>query len=347
MSTPEWICHDVQLRSKQREAIRGPKAKQVSVGNPVINYYNAVLEADIPCYPKTALLVLVKNMDYNTRQTYIGQKKIAKQMGASYNTARRALDALEKEHKLIKLVGMHLIHPGSADGTQIFEVLIEPLPSEGTSTLLGDNPAPPQVTSTLIGRQSIQRGVVSPDSRGVSEISNAIDKPHTYTHTHSDALDSKQEDYTEIDQNQTPRFTDEEGAILVKIFEFLTDKPSEDGYASLMKYTGPSTSERLALLMYYAFRISKYWKIPSNWHSVDIENFIGASRKLDGEIRKWRQHEGLVKKFSTLQAALDYLIPPAAPESDEDAAAIICKAFEIEDDDEHMTVSKAFEMEED
>jgi hypothetical protein len=322
------------------------------VGNPVINYYNAVLEADIPCYPKTALLVLVKNMDYNTRQTYIGQKNIAKQMGASYNTARRALDALEKEHKLIKLVGMHLIHPGSADATQIFEVLVKPVPSEDTSTLLGDTPVPSGGTSTLIGRQSIQRGF-STERRGVSEISNAVEKVHTYTHTSN----SPQQNYTETDQKQKPRFTDEEGITLVKIFEFLTDKPSENGYVSLMGYTGPLTSERLALLMFFAFRISKHWKVPANWVSVDMENFLGASRELDKQFNpiKWRQHDSLANKFSTLQAVLDYLVPPQSPKAwldsekdtedpDEDAAVTVSKAFEIEDDDERLTVSKAFEI---
>src|SRR5271155_785606 len=137
-----------------------------------------------------ALLVLIKNMDYNTRQTYVGTKKIAKQMGASYNTARRALDALEKEHKLIKFVGMHLIHPGSADATQIFEILIKPVPSEDTRTLSGYNPPPSQATSTLRGRQSIQSGASTDSGVDLSSVDVVSAEEHTHTDSDADALEA-------------------------------------------------------------------------------------------------------------------------------------------------------------
>ena len=78
---------------------------------------------------------------------------------------------------------------------------------------------------------------------------------------------------------------------------------------SLKAYTGPLSAARLALLMFYAFRISKYWPKPENWYSLDMENFLGASRKLDLEFRKWRQHDALVKKFPTVDSVLMEIAP--------------------------------------
>jgi len=349
------------------------------VGNPVINYYNAVLEADIPCYPKTALLVLIKNMDYNTRQTYIGTKKIAKQMGASYNTARRALDALEKDHKLIKFVGMHLIHPGSADATQIFEVLVKPVPSEDTSTLSGYNPPPPHATSTLRGRQSIQSGASTDSGVDLSGVDVVSAEAHTHTYSDADALeaDSLRSD-KKSKTTATPRsassgtpspnpnrdrtdapeptrhpsdsdpsqqssaaapdekLTDDEIRTLVSIFlniteaEF-TEEEVEEGWSSLRAYNGHLHSARLALLMFWAFRVSNYWSKEENWQVLDMENFLSASGTLDKQFNpeKWRQHDGLVRKFPTAQAVMDFLIPPPVDDfalSSEDAC----------EEDEHL-----------
>jgi hypothetical protein len=322
------------------------------VGNPVINYYNAVLEADIPCYPKMALLVLVKNMNYHTRQTYVGTKKIAKQMGASYNTARRALDALEKEHKLIKFVGMHLIHPGSADATQIFEILIKPVPYEDTSTLSGYNPPPSHDTSTLRGRQSIQSGASTDSGVDLSGVDVVSEKAHANTHSDPDALSpdslrsnkqsettpkprsassrvspsSTQPEYTETpeppgtlregdpshESSAAPGFvpfTDTEACTLVNIWRFLIGENQAGTYDTLMKYRGPFSSRRLAFLMFYAMRISKFWSKKENWYALDIDNFLGASRKLDGEIVKWRQHDKLYAKFQTAADMEVHLMP--------------------------------------
>lgn len=329
------------------------------MGSPIINYYNAILEADIPCYPKTALLVLVKNMDYNTKQTYVGTKKIANQMGASYSTARRALDALEKEHKLIKFVGMHLLHPGSADATQIFEILIKPAPSEDASTLPAYNPPPSDTTSTLRGRQSIQSGA-STDS-GVALSGVDVVSRDTHTHTYSDAVDAKQHSETGAtpiptskprsassgtpspnpnrDRTDAPEptrhpsdsdpsqqssaaapaqtLTDDAIRTLVSIFLNITEaecteEEVEEGWSSLRAYNGHLHSARLALLMFWAFRVSNYWSKVENWQALDMENFLSASGTLDKQFNpeKWRQHDGLVKKFPTAQAVMDFLIPP-------------------------------------
>jgi hypothetical protein len=345
------------------------------VGNPVINYYNAVLEADIPCYPKTALLVLIKNMDYNTQQTYVGTKKIANQMGTSYNTARRALDALEKEHKLIKFVGMHLIHPGSADATQIFEVLIEPVPSDDTSTLSGYNPPPSRATSTLRGRQSIQSGASTDSGVDLSGMDVVSAEAHTHTHSDADALEAdslrsnKKPNTTPTpssassgtpspnpnrDRTDAPeptrhpsdsdpsqqgsaavpahKLTDDEIRTLVSIFLNVTEAEGteeavEEGWSSVRAYNGHLSSARLALLMFWAFRVSNYWSKEENWQVLDMENFLGASSTLDKQFipEKWRQHDGLVKKFPTAQAVWDHLAP-SAPPSPED----VCE------EDEHV-----------
>ncbi len=326
------------------------------MANPVINYYNAVLEADIPCYPKMALLVLMKNMDYNTRQTYVGTKKIAKQMGASYNTARRALDALEKDHKLIKFVGMHLIHPGSADATQIFEILIKPVPCENTSTLSGYNPAPSDATSTLRGRQSIQSGAPTDSGVDLSGVDVLSEKAHTNTHSDpdapSDSLRSNNKSKTapktrsaslkdSVPETQpgllipeptansvkaglsdfaaapAQNLTDDEIRTLVSIFLNVTEaecteEEVEEGRSSLRAYSGHLRSARLALLMFWAFRVSNYWSKEENWRVLDIENFLNASGTLDKQFNpeKWRHHDGLVRKFPTAKAVMDFLIPP-------------------------------------
>jgi hypothetical protein len=328
------------------------------VGNPVINYYNAVLEADIPCYPKTALLVLIKNMDYNTQQTYVGTKKIANQMGTSYNTARRALDALEKEHKLIKFVGMHLIHPGSADATQIFEVLIEPVPSDDTSTLSGYNPPPSRATGTLRGRQSIQSGASTDSGVDLSGVDVVSRDTHTYTHSDASASEhtpngdsskttptprsaslkdsvpetqpgllipeptanSVKAESSDSAAAPAQKLTDDEIRTLVSIFLNITESECteeevEEGWSSLRSYSGHLHSARLALLMFWAFRVSNYWSKEENWQVLDMENFLGASSTLDKQFipEKWRQHDGLVKKFPTAQAVWDHLAPPAPP----------------------------------
>ncbi len=322
------------------------------MGNPVINYYNAVLEADIPCYPKTALLVLIKNMDYNTRQTYVGTTKIAKKMGASYNTARRALDALEKEHKLIKFAGMHLIHPGSADATQIFEVLIKPVPSEDASTLSGYNSPPSPATTTLRGRQSIQSGASTDSGVDLSGVDVVSRDTHTYTHSDADALeadslrsntkttptpkpaslkDSVPEtqpgllipeptaNSVKAGSNGSAVLSGDDASLLARIFNEIAPAPDDNPFPALEDYKGPLSAARLALLMFWAFRVSNYWSKEDNWQVLDMENFLGASSTLDKQFipEKWRQHDGLTKRLPTAEAVWDHLAPPAPPSPEE------------------------------
>ena len=320
------------------------------MGNPVINYYNAVLEADIPCYPKTALLVLIKNMDFNTRQTYVGTKKIAAQMGASYSTARRALDALEKAHKLIKFVGMHLIHPGSADATQIFEVLIKPVPSEDASTLSGYNSPPSHAATTLRGRQSIQSGASTDSGVDLSGVDVVSRDTHTYTHSDANALEA---DSLRSNMKTTPTpdpaslkdsvpetqpgllipeptansvkagsngsaavLSGDDASLLAQIFNEIAPAPDDNPFPALEDYKGPLSTARLALLMFWAFRVSNYWSKEENWQVLDMENFLSASGTLDKQFtpEKWRQHDGLTKRFPTAQAVWDHLAPPPSPE---------------------------------
>ena len=278
------------------------------MGNPVINYYNAALEADIPCYPKVALQVLVKNMDYNTRQTYVGTKKIAKQMGASYNTARRAVDELE-ERRLIKFLGMRQIHPGTGDATQIFQILIEPVPSEATTTLLGHTPVPSQGTSTLIGRQSIQSNGERVGS--VPEGRLSVDRDHGTVPYRVDEK-TTHKDKTEKSNPVQGRYSDEEIADLVTLWEYLGLTPDSDAEATLRSTSSRFPSAHLAVLMMFAFRLSNWWNKVENWKTgCDMASFLVAAGKIDDQFGRWRNgvRDTFLRKFPTVKSVCDHLVP--------------------------------------
>lgn len=283
-----------------------------------IPYLNAIVAADIKGKAKYTLTMLIDSMDFDTCETYIGQTALAKKMGVSYDAAADGLDLLE-DLKLIRMVGTRPIHPGSLKATSVYRILLEPVGTVGFLPMVTIGKKPMVGNSPSNHIQSAV-GVGSGFSAKQS-----VEASTTHTYTHTDSLDETP--YGEDqDQNQQhpPRFSEEEIGILRTLFGELTDVNPEFAEDSLRSYTGPFDSTRLAFLMFYAFRISKYWKVPSNWIALDMENFLGASRKLDGEIRKWRQHDSLVKKFPTAQAVLDKVVPPApsgAFDIDEDAAA--------------------------
>jgi len=289
------------------------------VANPIVNYYNAALVADLPIYQKMALLVLIKNMDFGTHETYIGQKLLAKQMGCHYNTAARAMDELE-EKKLIELVGGHQVNPLSYHETKRFKILIQPLTLEVTA------PAFSGYTPNFRGGQSIEsKGLAG--SLPKQNVNGGSDQTHSYTHTDAPAAkQSGESDKLEtpiapqVSQERRPHIVEPELSELIAVFSHAAklDSPA-DGWAaakdSLRSYSGPFSAARLALLMWWAFDVSKYWSKKENWHSLDIENFLGASATLDGQFRKFRRHDGLSKKFPTVQAVRDFYMPPAPDES--------------------------------
>jgi len=186
---------------------------------------------------------------------------------------------------------------------------------------------------------------------------------------------------------KTPTLSDEESCTLADTFTFLTGVRPPEPYQTFRLYTGKLTSARLALLMWWAFRVSNFWSRPENWLVLDLENFLNASGKIEGQLMKWRQLPGLEKKFPTAQSVHDFLIPPTpekidhcghrwgvdltnpdrdcegcnlpyqnwdgktpCPYPDGSPAlsdASISKAWEIEVEEDHITVSEAFEVEED
>jgi len=279
------------------------------VGSPIINNYNAILEADIPCYPKMALLVLVKNMDFETKQTYVGTKRIAKQMGASYSTARRAVDELE-ERRLIKFLGMRQLHPGTGDATQIFQILIEPVPSEATSTLLGHTPVPSQGASTLIGRQSIQS-----TARGgsVPEGGLSVDRYHG-TVLYGASTDSKTTDKTEKSNPvQGQVYSDEEIQDLVTLWGHIGLTPDDEAEVTLRSSSSRFPAAHLAVLMMFAFRLSNWWNKVENWKTgCDMASFLVAAGRIDDQFGRWRNgvRDTFLRKFPTVKSVCDHLVPP-------------------------------------
>lgn len=101
-------------------------------------------------------------------------------------------------------------------------------------------------------------------------------------------------------------------SLLARIFNEIAPAPDDNPFPALDDYKGPLSAARLAVLMFWAFTVSNYWSKEENWHVLDMENFLGASRTLDKQFNpeQWRQHDGLVKKFPTAQAVMDFFIPP-------------------------------------
>jgi hypothetical protein len=135
------------------------------------------------------------------------------------------------------------------------------------------------------------------------------------THTHTDA-DASSLDASGRDKDNTKTHpvgeVDGETGTLVKIFESVAPSVDQDPYPALRSYSGPLSAARLALLMFWAFRVSEYWSVEENWQILDMENFLAASRTLDKQFTpdKWRQHDSLTKRFPTAQSVLDKLRPP-------------------------------------
>jgi hypothetical protein len=286
------------------------------VGSPIINHYNAILEADIPCYPKMALLVLVKNMDFNTKQTYIGQKRIAKQMGASYRTARRAVDELE-EQRLIKFLGMRQIHPGTADSTQIFEILIKPLETDEQHYPHG-LPVAPQATPNRpnglpVAREAdnlysgVERVGYSPEGK----LSGAADSGTVPYRDDDDK--SKTTDKTEKSDPVQGRYSDEEIADLVTLWGHIGLTPDDEAEVTLRSTSSRFPAAHLAVLMWWAFTLSNFWSKEENWKTgCDITSFIHASGTINDQFGGWRNgvRDKFLKKFPTVKSVCDHLAPP-------------------------------------
>jgi hypothetical protein len=204
------------------------------VDNRHIPYINAIIAADIKGKAKFTMLCLIDSMDFDTRETYIGQTALAKKMGSSYDAAKDGID-LCQELKLIEFVGFHPIHPGSVKATNTYRILIQPL--GGTVRDL------PTVEDSTVGKKPtvgkspgnhIQNGG-GVDGRGGGKGSNAVEEPHTYTHTNA-STQSKAADDTETDQPlKTKKFSDEEIRTLVSVFcwaaelDTSTDSPVDEG----------------------------------------------------------------------------------------------------------------------
>jgi hypothetical protein len=312
------------------------------VGNPVINYYNALLEADIPCYPKMALLVLIKNMDYNTRQTYIGQKKIAAQMGASYRTARRAVDELE-ERRLINFLGMRQIHPGTADSTQIFEILIKPLETDEHQYPYGlpvaSQASPDRPNRLPVAREadnlnsSVERVGSSPEGK----LSGA-DITGTVLYRDDDDK-SKTTDKTEKNNPVQGRYSDEEIEDLVTLWGHIGLTPDDEAEATIRSTSSHFLAAHLAVLMMFAFRLSNWWNKVENWKTgCDMASFLVAAGKIDDQFGRWRNgvRDTFLRKFPTVKSVCDHLAPPP-DEGDEDSSdGSLLSPEDVCEDDQHI-----------
>jgi hypothetical protein len=103
-----------------------------------IPYLNAIIAADIKGKAKFTLVFLIDSMDFDTRETYIGQTALCQKMGVSYDAAADGLDLLEKLN-FIKTVGIRPIHPGSNKATTVYRILLEPV-GVGNLPTVGDLP---------------------------------------------------------------------------------------------------------------------------------------------------------------------------------------------------------------
>jgi hypothetical protein len=312
------------------------------VASPIINYYNAILEADIPCYPKTTLLVLVKNMDFNTKQTYIGQKGIAKQMGASYRTARRAVDELE-ERGLIKFLGMRQIHPGTADSTQIFEILIKPLETDERRYPHGlpvaSQASPDRSNGLPVAREAdnLYSGVERVGSSPEGKLSGA-DIPGTVLYRDDDDK-SKTTDKTEKSNPVQGRYSDEEIADLVTLWGHIGLTPDDEAEVTLRSSSSRFPAAHLAVLIWWAFTLSNFWSKKENWKTgCDMASFVHASRTINDQFGGWRNgvRDKFLKKFPTVKSVFDHLAPPSDDGDEDSNNGSLPSPEEVCADDQHV-----------
>jgi hypothetical protein len=272
------------------------------VDNRHLPYINAILVADIKGKAKFTLMFLIDSMDFQTRETYIGQTALAKKMGVSYDSAADGLDLLE-DLKLIETIGIRPTHPGSSKATTVYRVLLQPvaegvgdLPTVGDSTV-GKKPTVGKFPSNHI--QSTE-GV---DLRGGGKNSNGV----STTHTHTDAFD-EQINSDRTDRSRTPRLSGDEIKILAAIWKYATKMDDPKCEESLRSYEGNLSSQRLALLMWWGFYMSKHWSDPDSWKTLDMTNFLRASRTLDGQMEKFRGLPQWEKKYPRAFDILDWCI---------------------------------------
>jgi len=267
-----------------------------------IPYLNAIIAADIHGRAKLTLTMLIDSMDFDTRQTYIGQKALAKKMGTSYEAAKNGIDLLEKL-KLIEFLGMRQIHPGTGEATQVFQILLKPV--QVVNEVEGKLPGGLGVNHPVRGKlpdNHIQSNGGS-DNRGVVRVTNGVERTHTYT----DALAHGNTERTGTDQN--PALSDDEIEALGQVWSYASGAPDPNYPASLRSYSGGLSSQRLALLMWWGFGLSKYWAVKAgNWKVLDMENFLRASRTIDQQIRKFRGLPKWEKQFPRAASVLDWFI---------------------------------------
>ncbi len=108
--------------------------------------------------------------------------------------------------------------------------------------------------------------------------------------------------------------SDENSLLLANIFQELTGVPYESSFEQFIQWRGTTSPARLALLMWWAFRVSKYWSKPESWTVLDAANFLRAHRTLEAQFLKWPSADKLIEKFPTTQSILDSLSPPAEEE---------------------------------
>ena len=99
--------------------------------------------------------------------------------------------------------------------------------------------------------------------------------------------------------------------LLVTTFQVaagLDDSVRELNRTQLQSYKGDIPPARLALLMWWAFRVSDYWNVKAgHWKTLDLQNFLRASNRLDQQICTFHQHDKWVKDFPTVESVLYWL----------------------------------------
>jgi hypothetical protein len=238
-------------------------------------------------------------------------------MGASYRTARRAVDELE-EQRLIKFLGMRQIHPGTADSTQIFEILIKPLETDEHQYPHGlpvaSQATPNRPNGLPVAREadnlysSVERVGSSPEGK----LSGAA-IPGTVLYRDDDDK-SKTTDKTEKSNPvQGQRFSNEEIKDLVTLWGHIGLAPDDEAEATLRSTSSRFPAAHLAVLMMYAFKLSNWWNKPENWKTgCDMSSFVHASGTINDQFGGWRNgvRDKFLEKFPTVKSVCDHLVPP-------------------------------------
>jgi hypothetical protein len=241
---------------------------------------------------------------------------------------------------------MRQIHPGTADSTQIFEILIKPLQTDEQQYPHGlpvaSQASPDRSNGLPVAREadnlysSVERVGYSPEGK----LSGA-DIPGTVPYRDDDDK-SKTTDKTEKSNPvQGQKFSDEEIKDLVTLWGHIGLTPDDEAEVTLRSSSSRFPAAHLAVLMWWAFTLSNFWSKKENWKTgCDMASFVHASRTINDQFGGWRNgvRDKFLTKFPTVKSICDHLVPPLDDDEEGSGDGSLPSPEEICEEGQHIWV---------